>query len=79
MSFVLHVQSIERRFGITGPSVARSSRFLSRGHLTPDGDYSLLAEQDATYYYSNVVPQWQSVNNRNWKVTLLDNISWAMF
>ncbi|XP_018016168.1 uncharacterized protein LOC108672919 [Hyalella azteca] len=59
-------QSIENRFGIPVSS-ARGSQFLARGHLAPDADFSLLAEQDATYYFSNVLPQWQAVNNGNWK------------
>ncbi|KAK7074799.1 hypothetical protein SK128_018969 [Halocaridina rubra] len=41
--------------------------YLARGHLTPDSDFVLAPEQDATYYYANVVPQWQAVNNGNWK------------
>ena len=41
--------------------------YLARGHLTPDGDFIDAASQDATYYFINVLPQWQSVNNGNWK------------
>lgn len=42
--------------------------YLAKGHLAPDADFVLKAEQDATYYYVNVAPQWQAVNNGNWKV-----------
>nr|ABI18972.1 putative non-specific nuclease [Palaemonidae sp. EAB-2006] len=41
--------------------------FMSRGHLSPDADHVLIAEQDATYYFINVMPQWQAFNNGNWK------------
>ena len=43
------------------------SHYFARGHLAPDGDFIDAASQDATYYYINVAPQWQSVNNGNWK------------
>jgi len=43
------------------------SYYFARGHLAPDGDFIDAASQDATYYYINVAPQWQSVNNGNWK------------
>lgn len=41
--------------------------FLARGHLAPDGDFIDAASQDATYYYVNMAPQWQSFNGGNWK------------
>lgn len=41
--------------------------FLARGHLAPDGDFIDAASQDATYYYFNTAPQWQSFNGGNWK------------
>jgi len=43
------------------------SYYFARGHLAPDGDFIDAASQDATYYYINVAPQWQSVNNGNWR------------
>ncbi|XP_076028810.1 salivary endonuclease-like [Oratosquilla oratoria] len=45
----------------------RGQLYLARGHLTPDADFVFLSEQDATYLYGNVVPQWQAFNNGNWK------------
>ncbi|KAL7041304.1 hypothetical protein ACKWTF_000715 [Chironomus riparius] len=42
--------------------------YLARGHLTPDGDMIFVSWQWTTYYYINVIPKWQSVNNGNWKV-----------
>lgn len=41
--------------------------FLSRGHLAPDADFILAPLQYSTYYYLNAVPQWQSINDANWK------------
>ncbi|KAG5680494.1 hypothetical protein PVAND_010001 [Polypedilum vanderplanki] len=41
--------------------------YLARGHLAPDGDMIFVSWQWSTYYYINVVPQWQSINNANWK------------
>jgi len=52
---------------LRGIAVLTSTRFLARGHLAPDADYTLLQTQDATYSYANVIPQWQSINNGNWK------------
>jgi hypothetical protein len=42
--------------------------YLARGHLAPDGDFLFVSWQFTTYYYINTVPQWQTVNNGNWKV-----------
>lgn len=44
------------------------SYYFARGHLAPDGDFVHVYEQNATYYFINVVPQWQAINNGNWKV-----------
>lgn len=41
--------------------------YLARGHLAPDGDFIFVSWQFTTYYYINTVPQWQSINNANWK------------
>lgn len=42
--------------------------YLARGHLAPDGDFIFISWQFSSYYYINTVPQWQSINNANWKV-----------
>ncbi|XP_030758924.1 uncharacterized protein LOC115884470 [Sitophilus oryzae] len=41
--------------------------FLARGHLTPQADFLLASSQYSTYFYINVAPQWQTINNGNWK------------
>jgi len=40
--------------------------FLARGHLAPSGDLLLTVWQDVSFMFSNVVPQWQAINNGNW-------------
>jgi len=51
--------------------------YLARGHLTPSGDLLYRNWQEVTYMYSNVVPQWQVVNNGNWKDVEDAVRSWA--
>ncbi|KAJ4432519.1 hypothetical protein ANN_21141 [Periplaneta americana] len=48
-------------------STTGSPTQLSRGHLTPNGDFIYPYQQNATYYHANAAPQWQFCNNRNWK------------
>ena len=49
------------------------SYYFARGHLSPDGDFVDAASQDASYYFINAAPQWQSFNNGNW-VKLESNV-----
>ena len=44
-----------------------SQNWLARGHLAPDASFVYQEEADATYFYINVAPQFQSFNNQNWK------------
>lgn len=46
---------------------SKKQLFLSRGHLAPDGDFVDADSQDATYYFLNTAPQWQTFNGGNWK------------
>lgn len=41
--------------------------YMARGHLTPDADFVFTTGQFATFFLANVVPQFQSINNGNWK------------
>ncbi|XP_044761336.1 uncharacterized protein LOC123318703 [Coccinella septempunctata] len=43
------------------------SSYLARGHLAPDADFLFASWQYATFFYINTVPQWQAINNGNWK------------
>ena len=43
------------------------TNYFAKGHLSPDAAFIYDAEQDATYYFMNVAPQFQSFNNGNWK------------
>lgn len=47
---------------------SKKQLYLAKGHMSPDADFVTEAEQDATYYYINALPQWQAFNNGNWKV-----------
>lgn len=51
--------------------------YLARGHLAANCDFVYEAQQKATYYYVNAVPQWQSFNNGNWKKMESDLRSYA--
>jgi hypothetical protein len=41
--------------------------YFARGHLSPDAAFIYNVLQDATYYFINIAPQFQSFNNGNWK------------
>lgn len=64
------VKQLERLSQILGSDKAEeylNVTYLARGHLTPDADMIFFSWQSSTYYYINVVPQFQSINNGNWK------------
>ncbi|CAG7836268.1 unnamed protein product [Allacma fusca] len=41
--------------------------FFSRGHLTANADGIWAHEKKATFYFVNVIPQWQNINAGNWE------------
>ena len=49
------------------PFIDNKTNFLARGHLAPDAAFIYQIEADATYFYINVAPQYQSFNNQNWR------------
>ncbi|BFF92376.1 uncharacterized protein DMAD_10450 [Drosophila madeirensis] len=40
---------------------------INRGHLTPSADFLFGDQMCATFKYVNVVPQFKSINDRNWE------------
>lgn len=56
-------EAYQRKEGLVG----EKGDFYARGHLAPAADFFLAAERWATYSLENVVPQWQSHNNGDWK------------
>ncbi|XP_017140044.1 uncharacterized protein LOC108154301 [Drosophila miranda] len=40
---------------------------INRGHLTPSADFLYEDQMSATFKYVNVVPQFKTINDRNWE------------
>merc|ERR1712227_288855 len=52
--------------------------YFAKGHLSPDAAFVYDVLQDASYYYINVAPQFQSFNNGNWKALEINTRDLAM-
>ena len=48
-------------------NTSSGTNYFAKGHLSPDAAFIEGAEQDGTYFFFNVAPQFQSFNNGNWK------------
>lgn len=46
---------------------ASKNLFLARGHLSPNGDGITGSDKRSTFFFVNVVPQWQTFNGGNWE------------
>jgi len=57
---------------------ASGTNYFAKGHLSPDAAFIYNIEQDATYYFINVAPQFQSFNNGNWKSLEINTRDLAM-
>jgi hypothetical protein len=44
-----------------------ATHFLSRGHLSAKSDFVYASQQNATFRFVNVAPQWQPFNEGNWE------------
>ncbi|XP_022233902.2 uncharacterized protein LOC111082035 [Drosophila obscura] len=60
--------AFRRIFGNTQTYI-RNNRdvIINRGHLTPSADFLYGDQMCATFKYVNVVPQFKSINDRNWE------------
>ena len=59
---------MEKFYGLKDVINTTSQDWFSKGHLSPDAAFVYQREQDATYYYINTAPQFQSFNAVNWKL-----------
>ncbi|GJQ74163.1 hypothetical protein Trydic_g19078 [Trypoxylus dichotomus] len=42
--------------------------YLTKGHLAPDGDFALISWKYATFFFLNACPQWNTIDENNWKL-----------
>uniref|UniRef100_A0A1B0CL74 Endonuclease n=1 Tax=Lutzomyia longipalpis TaxID=7200 RepID=A0A1B0CL74_LUTLO len=60
------IEKFNKLFGPKQTFFRRPLNFLSRGHLSPEVDFTFRREQHATEMYINTAPQYQSINQGNW-------------
>nr|ANW11473.1 LolEndo [Bichromomyia olmeca] len=61
-----HISRFEKIFGSSQTFFRKPLFYLSRGHLSPEVDFTFGTEQHATEIYLNTAPQYQSMNQGNW-------------
>lgn len=44
-----------------------TNSYLARAHLSPSADFVFSSSKYSSYFYINTLPQWQAINNGNWK------------
>jgi len=62
-------QTISSILGLetSGNKYINATHFLSRGHLSANADFVYGSQQNATFHFVNVAPQWQTFNAGNWE------------
>ncbi|XP_011207542.2 uncharacterized protein LOC105229141 [Bactrocera dorsalis] len=60
------IKALKRILGKDVSIYVTAKNYLSRGHLVAKADLIFSGQQKSTFYYVNVVPQWQSFNAGNW-------------
>uniref|UniRef100_J7HBS9 43.7 kDa salivary protein n=1 Tax=Nyssomyia intermedia TaxID=182990 RepID=J7HBS9_9DIPT len=61
-----HISRFKKVFGSTQTFFRKPLFFLSRGHLSPEVDFTFGTEQHATEIYLNTAPQYQTINQGSW-------------
>uniref|UniRef100_A0A034WP10 DNA/RNA non-specific endonuclease domain-containing protein n=1 Tax=Bactrocera dorsalis TaxID=27457 RepID=A0A034WP10_BACDO len=60
------IKALKRILGKDVSIYVTAKNYLSRGHLVAKADLIFSGQQKSTFYYVNIVPQWQSFNAGNW-------------
>ena len=60
--------SVDKQKGIVPDFDPKKEHFYSRGHLTPNAAFAASDERQLTMINTNIAPQWQKFNSKNWAV-----------
>lgn len=61
--------NVNKQLGLAQNSkmyIGNGDYYLSRGHLTAKADFVYGNQHNATFFYVNAAPQWQTFNGGNW-------------